>query len=94
MKEGNKHIVESFATGEIFNFFGEFVASIADFLGGIFGDAVTTYIKNEWEEIKASERPELYVLDSIVGSFFSIAIIFGFVWMWKKRILSNLEKFK
>ena len=68
MKE-SKNIEGFYIAGEFFGYLGGFVATIADFMGGIFGDAVSAYINKSWEEIKVSERPELYVLDSIVGSF-------------------------
>tara|TARA_B100002051_G_scaffold254506_1_gene269341 strand:- start:141 stop:419 length:279 start_codon:yes stop_codon:yes gene_type:complete len=85
--------IEGFATGEVFGFFGGFVATIADFMGGIFGDAISAYIKNEWEEIKESERPELYILDSIVGSFFCSALILGLVWFWNARKIKKLLQY-
>ena len=93
MKE-NKDIIEGFfVTGEVFGFFGGFVATIADFMGGIFGDAISAYINNEWDEIKASERPELYVLDSVVGSFFCCALILGFAWYWQSRKIEKLLQY-
>ena len=85
--------IEGFATGEVFGFFGGFVATISDFLGGLFGDAVSAYINNEWEKIKASERPELYVLDSVVGSFFCSALILGLAWYWQGRKIKKLAQY-
>lgn len=92
MKE-NKDIIEGFSTGGVFGFFGGFVTTIADFMGGIFGDTVSAYINNEWEEIKASERPELYVLESIIGSFFCCALILGFAWYWQSRKIKKLLQY-
>lgn len=92
MKE-SKNIEGFLATGEIFGFFGGFVSTLADFMGGIFGDAISAYINNEWEEIKASERPELYVLDSIVGSFFCCALILGLAWYWQGRKIKQLAQY-
>jgi hypothetical protein len=85
--------IEGFSTGGAFGFFGGFVSTLADFLGGIFGDAISAYIKNEWEEIKASERPELYVLDSVVGSFFCCALILGLAWYWQGRKIKELAQY-
>jgi hypothetical protein len=93
MKE-TKDMIEGFlATSEIFGFFGGFVATIADFMGGIFGDVVSAYINNEWDEIKASERPELYVFDSIVGSFFCCALILGIAWYWQAGKIKKLAQY-
>jgi len=92
--EVNKDIIEGFfVTGEVFGFFGGFVTTIADFMGGFFGDAASAYIKNEWEGIKASERPELYVLDSVVGSFFCCALILGFAWYWQSIKIKKLLQY-